>query len=369
MQFLCWTNEMEGIGIMGKTILDYIKEQPAAFRHTLELKNELTDSFCSWYGEIKPDAVHLIASGSSYNACYAAKPFIEHVLRKNVTLDPPSAACEFYEGNPLFLYVSQGGNSTNTVAAYERLKDFPTIIMTGNEDGYLNTVTPHYVRIPCGEERVGPKTKGYLITILTLYLLFLQVGFCVEKTVSEEEYDRFHGLLVCIPDLLEENVKKSEMWVNANEYLLKNQQFYYFIGKGISEHTARECMLKLMETILTPGCVMEFEEFLHGPACSLGKGVGGIYFLPDRADPDFEKMQTLIHFHRKTSEQVFAIGEEENGDSRGIRLSRTGSEWSRVFEEVLPVQVISAVMPERMQLAQPEEKITDLLKIKMKKEY
>lgn len=327
------------------TMLDYIMEQPKLFQDVLKQSVEITSGFCEIFKKVMPDQLYLIASGTSCNGAKAAAPFMEMVLGCQVHVYPPSRMNRIYGQRPLVLLISQGGKSTNIVAAAEKTRGYSRIAMTGSKDGILNSMCENYIVIPCGEENVGPKTKGYTITILTLYLMALEAAKAVGIR-TEAEYTAYKEVLETCGRQYEENIKRSEQWVGQNKENLKALRELYLVGKGQSMFVAQEGALKMMETCLIPGTPFDFEEYLHGPACSLRDSIGGIYLLPPEADVDYIRMQKLVNYHRNICEHVFTIGLMSSGETRDCLLLSTVQWYTKPFEEILPLQLISAMIPE-----------------------
>lgn len=329
------------------TMLDYIMEQPEIFRKVLEQNVEITAGFGEIFDGEKPDHVYLIASGTSCNAAKAAAPFMEHVLKREVSVFPPSQMERVFGERPLLIFISQGGKSTNMIAAVEKMKGYTRIAMTGNADGRINSMCEHYIMIPCGDEAVGPKTKGYTATILTLYLMALEAA---RKTgsVTEEEYREYLAVLETSSVQYQENIERTRKWMERNEEGLQALREIYLVGKGQSMFVAQEGALKVMETYLIPGLSYDFEEYLHGPSCSIRETTGGMYLLPMADDGDYERMQKLVAYHRSICGQVYTVGLPASEDERDCILLNSGQWYTKPFEEMLPLQMICAVIPGKL---------------------
>lgn len=329
------------------TMLDYIMEQPGVFRDVLKQNVEITAGFGELFERERPDHVYLIASGTSCNAAKAAAPFMESVLNREVSVFAPSRMERVFGERPLLIFISQGGKSTNIIAAVEKMKGYTRIAMTGNADGRINSMCEHYITIPCGEENVGPKTKGYTATILTLYLMALEAA---KKTgsVTNEAYDGYLAVLERASEQYGENIGRCKTWMERNEDGLKALREIYLVGKGQSMFVAQEGALKMMETYLIPGTPFDFEEYLHGPSCSLRETTGGMYLLPMAGDEDYERMQKLVSYHRGICDQVYTVGLPGSEDGRDCLLLNSGEWYTKPFEEMLPLQMICAVIPGKM---------------------
>ena len=174
-------------------MMDYIREQPDVFARALANRASLAAPFVELFRAVEPDRLYIVASGTSRNASATAAPFMSQVLGMDVTVSAPSRLYAVYGQRPLMIYVSQGGNSTNTIAAMERFAAIPSLAMTGDR-GRICDLCQHYTAIPCGPETVGPKTKGYTMTILGLYLLALETARATGR-LSEADYETYMSTL------------------------------------------------------------------------------------------------------------------------------------------------------------------------------
>ena len=151
------------------TMHDYIYQQPEVLARIVSDRKAIAGEAARFMAEHKPDSICLIASGTSRNAALTASYFMEDVLGIPVTVRAAAAKGHFF-GSSLAVFISQSGNSTNTIAAAEKCP-VPSFAITGNESGRLNTICSHHILMPCGPEDVGPKTKGYTATIAVLYVM------------------------------------------------------------------------------------------------------------------------------------------------------------------------------------------------------
>ena len=362
------------------TRLDYIGEQPELFRKALGTRKEWTEEFCRIFAGEKPDSIYLIASGTSGNAARAAAPFLEWVWERPVHALAPSCLSRVWGKRPLLLFISQGGKSVNMLTAAERMKGYLRIAVTGNADSTLNALCKHQILIPCGEEAIGPKTKGYTMTILLLYLLALESGL-FEGSLNKRRYEEIMSALERTAGQFAENLRRTRVWIGENEDELSQLSKLYLAGEGQSALIAAEGALKVMETLMIPAFAFEFEEYLHGPSCSLGESVGGFYFLSSeeqrkeerkeeesqdhgenecQSKEDILRIGRMAAYHREISPMVFCCGRESGleeavcekdkiceRDKRDLFLLSSGQWFTRPFEEILPLQLISAVIPEK----------------------
>ena len=331
------------------TMMDYIEEQAPLFAAALARHQALAEPFCALYAQVHPDRICLVASGTSRNAALAAAPFMETMLECPVLVMAPSQVTRLC-GKPLVIVISQGGNSTNSLAVFERLQGLPTIAMTGNPYGHVNKKGNVYVEIPCGDEYVGPKTKGYTLTILTLYLMALETARR-DGTCSQADYTAILGTLEQAAQAMPGNVQAVRAWTAENIQALNGLKTVYLVGKRQAGMTAAEGALKLMETLLIPAVGYDFEEFLHGPTSSIDSHIDGFYLLPPPDDSDYERMQRLVAYHRSTGRTVCTVGLQAADNPLDCVVKATGQWYTQPFEQILPMQVISAVVPANLGVA------------------
>ncbi len=326
------------------TMFDYIKEQSDVFRSVLANRKEVAAPFVKMCNYSMPDHLYLIASGTSFNAASASVDFIKKTLGLEVSVLPPSKVGDFYSSSPFLVFISQGGNSTNTVSAIEKCKDYRYIIMTGNRKSTINELYSCCMDIPCGEETAGPKTKGYTITILTLYLMALESALSIGK-ITQKDYDNCINKLESVAVSFEKNIDTTISWVEKNAESLKTISNIYVVGKKEDGYIANEGALKIMETYLIPSDSFDFEEFLHGPSCSISTPVAGFYILPSPDDEDYDRIYNLVSYHRGLNNNVYTVGCCESSEQRDLVLETSGAWYTTPFEYILPFQVMSALIP------------------------
>lgn len=104
------------------TMMDYILLQPETMQEIFDNRQESLKDFLAFYQQVQPDHVYIIASGSSYNASCAASVYMSRAMDVDVTVHCPSQVPAIRAARPMIMAVSQGGESTNTIAAINALK-------------------------------------------------------------------------------------------------------------------------------------------------------------------------------------------------------------------------------------------------------
>lgn len=327
---------------------DYIRQQSELFRKALEGRKDLCGDFAQVVARERPDQIYFVASGTSRNACLAAAPFVQNVLATPVTVLASSLHGGYLGRKPLVIYVSQGGNSTNTIKAIEEDSVELSLAITGNPDGHINEICTHRLEIPCGIETAGPKTKGYTMTILLLYIAAIEAGLA-SGSLAPDEAKAHLADLQSVGENLEGNIERTFDWVEANADELKRISCLYVVGKGVDGAVAAEGALKVLETYLVPSTSFEFEEFLHGPSCSISAQTAGFYLYPRQEGEDRERMARLVEYHRSLTPLVFGVGACD-GSGKDLELVLSCNDYMSPFEYILPLQVMSAIIPSLISL-------------------
>ena len=129
----------------------YINRQPDAMREAIETRAAACAPFVALWNSVGADRLYLVGSGTSGNAARAAAPYLQKVLKAEVTAVSPTSLPALVTGRHLFLFISQSGQSTNTVAAIEKMAAYPHLALTGEALCRINSLCPHVV-LTCGHE-------------------------------------------------------------------------------------------------------------------------------------------------------------------------------------------------------------------------
>ncbi|MDD3335682.1 MAG: SIS domain-containing protein [Eubacteriales bacterium] len=329
---------------MADKMIDYILEQPEALKRVMEGRKEDAKEFVELLKKNGSSRIYLIGSGSSLNAAKAAAPLMEDLLHIEVTPIASSRCGDVLKEKSFLLFISQGGNSTNTVAAIKSLAECPHIALTGAETCAVNQIAAH-VLIRCGEEKAGPKTKGYLCTMFLLYALALEAAYAMERITQEQYEERVVEMENAI-ERMPGNIQTAQKWMERNAQEMSQIEKCVIIGKRVGQAAAEESALKLQETMLIPASGYEYEEFLHGPNMAIDEKMAGLYLLPEEQDPDYERFAGLVRYHRMKSPFVYTVGGGKAFDTeRDLPIGVDDSERIKLFAWCLPSQLMGSKLP------------------------
>lgn len=324
---------------------NYIDEQPELFEKALINRKEIIKDAVELFLCEEYDSIFLVASGTSKNAAESASLFLQNLLNIPIITVSSKSSGHYWSKHPLAIFISQGGASTNTIDAIKRAKNISFFALTGKKGSKVDQLcNGNSLIIPCNEENIGPKTKGYTMSILSLYLFGLEVAH-KKKFIDDATYDSYIFAFSKIPSLMKKNIELSRKWIEENINDFINKSSYFMVGKKPDTAIATEGALKVMETLLIPSLAYEFEEYLHGPVCSLSEKVGGIYILPNN-DEDNERILKVANYHKNKSNSVFTIASGNGSfDGHDLFLLNPQEWYLRPFTLIIPFQLISEIVP------------------------
>lgn len=330
---------------MAQKMLSYIHSQPEIWADCCK---KLPQMVCreaeKMHNAVPVNRLVIVGTGSSY---YAAETVVcllrEEAEVKGIEMFSavPTRMGVFANPKPGVLYwvVSQSGKSTSTeqTAKILREKGAPVWSVTSDETSPLAHCTDGHVLIPCGEETVGPKTKGMTSTILALWLLG-------KALLSSENVTESVSCLMPAFAQARENIRLSEQWVAQCIQVVKETPCLTVIADGKALPLAQEGALKLLETLYVPAGTWEFEEYLHGVNNIIGPNMTHLFLVHDTQNR--QRMEMLIEYCRDRGALCLVIDcAAEKAGVEGMRLSLkcTGRTETLAYEALIPFQVLSAV--------------------------
>jgi fructoselysine-6-P-deglycase FrlB-like protein len=207
--------------------------------------------------------VYLVGSGSSLNALLAVGPLFMRILPPGVRILGPLAFLDEAEsgrrrkGTAVFL--SQTGTSVTTVDAvrWAHANAWRAVTLTTERDSPIGAASGDVIVMPVGREPVGPKTKGYTASVLSLILLARWIaGQRADPGEFTSELSRLisyaRGAVIELAETCE------------------GSDFLMVMGQERHYATASEASLKLSEMSGIPAAPFDTEEAFHGRFNGLG---------------------------------------------------------------------------------------------------
>lgn len=330
---------------MQETMYDCYLSQFSCMKNLLANKEAFKD-FAAFYTRCNPDRVYLLGSGTSYNACAAVASFMAKALQVEVTPIVPSTLEALYGENPLVIAVSQSGRSTNTIAAIQKYKGdgVPVVTLTDPRQTPVSKAGTLAVHLAAEQETVGPRTRGYSATVLTLHLMALEAGLAL-KRLNQAIYNQ---AVKCYNEIINNGAAyyaACQDFYDAHFDNLKKAKKYIFSGKGVNAKVAAESALKVLETLCYPALGYEYEEFLHGPACCADEELALFLYLSN--DDDKERMLKTADIISTITPNCYIItGDSDVHRDNVLLLPSKSPDDFTVFANILFGQLISAKLTE-----------------------
>jgi fructoselysine-6-P-deglycase FrlB-like protein len=233
----------------------YIREQPKVLA---ELPAKTAAALAGFTSLAKtPERIVLVGTGSSMNALLCAADAFEELTGATVIAKEPEAYLRLPPQpngrHTLVVVASQSGTSLTPVEAAKRAlaSGFAVIVVTGDGNSALARTGADVLAMPIGTETVGPKTKGYTATVLSLFAIAALLG------------NRRLDLSALVPPL---QATVETGLAAAKDLLARYGVPDYILMAGQSQHlgTALESGLKIAEISGVPTAGFDTEEALHG---------------------------------------------------------------------------------------------------------
>lgn len=317
----------------------YIREQADILSHILEHSDfDVLSSIKNKH------QITIAASGTSKNAALVVKAALAKAnIQMNV--EPPPFQLQhcsrLLETSDLVIAISHTGKSKGTLDCAKIAHDhgITTIGITGYMDSPLTQTCDYNIDIGCGNEPIGPKTKGYMATCLTLFLVLFQL--------LKNNHDFTYQKNDFMKEWLQE-IKLFNQTIEATENFLMNHQEWAkascvsVIGYGIQFGVACEGNLKLLETMQIPAMCYELEEFMHGAHRTITEN-SYLIFLHVNGE-GYDLMSQLINFAHQQNAHLIVI--EDNQKVKADLYVPYLSKTKAVFTTSLILQVMASYLPE-----------------------
>lgn len=297
-------------------MLKEIFEQPKALERQIktfkdnDVLNKFDKDFISRFSNIK-----LIGCGTAYHAGLVGAKYLSRMTGLPAYAE---MASEFIYNQPvfadektLFIFVSQSGETADTLCAQElaKGKGATTIALTNVLYSTLASKCDYVIPVCAGPEIAVASTKAYVCQLSALYMFALNLKCQVENI----EFDGFEKIETVANKILNFDMAKVEEL--ASELKTKNEAI--FIGKDFDYITANEASLKLKEVAYINSASYPSGELKHGFLALVENGTPIIVFAGGSA----------------TNSKTFNAAHE--AASRGANAFVVTNQSTDIFENVL----------------------------------
>lgn len=316
-----------------------IFEEPGVVKNLLERYTTPDDKITLELPE-KIDNIVIVASGSSYNCAAIAAPlFIEYanlpceyeyssefVLQKKHFVTPHS----------LYIFVSQSGETSDTLRALKMIKDegVKTMCITNAENSTMWNLCDYKILSDAGEEKSIASTKALTAQILCSILILLKINYKQGVDISG-----YLNTMRRVPAYLERinlnldkiNAVAQEISKYSNISILGNKNYY---------PVAKEGALKIKETCYLNVMAYPFGEFMHGHVAILNqKSV--IIAIIDEENSEFA-VRNLQKIRQDYNPKIICITSVQDVKAGDLNIYiKTKRKLKAIFGALLTLQLIA----------------------------
>ncbi|MCY1627907.1 glutamine--fructose-6-phosphate transaminase (isomerizing) [Staphylococcus pettenkoferi] len=264
-------------GVYDHYMLKEIHEQPAVMRciiqeyqdceGNLKMDKDIVDDVAA------ADRIYIIAAGTSYHAGLVGKEFIEkwagvptevHVASEFVYNMP------LLSENPLFIYISQSGETADSRAVLVETKKLghKSLTITNVPGSTLSREADHTLLLHAGPEIAVASTKAYTAQIAVLSILSQIVAL---EHGHEAEVDLLRELAK-VTTAIEAIVDDAEKLEDITKEFMDDTRNAFFIGRTIDYNVSLEGALKLKEISYIQAEGFAGGELKHGTIALIEEG-------------------------------------------------------------------------------------------------
>ncbi len=201
------------------------------------------------------DGVALVGSGSSFNALTVARSCFVGARRGPVLVyEPEDFAAELpaMTTAPLVITLSQSGASTTSIAAVKAAIEagLTVLVITAFPGAPLARLGTRLLILAVGDEPIGPKTKGFLGSMATLFLIAESLGAPVVPAMRGAT--------------LSPLIEQARLGAETIGKTLGTVDQIMVAGRRANHGIALEASLKIAEIAGIPAAAFPTEELLHG---------------------------------------------------------------------------------------------------------
>ena len=245
---------------------------------------------------LNPKLFLIVACGTAYYAGMIIGNFFANQRCIPCIVD---LASEFRYKNPLVnknedlaLFVSQSGETADTLAAQQLCKDLnlKTVSIVNVEDSTLYRVCEKNLLIRAGVEIGVASTKAFTQQVLTGRLLCFAVDNGIRDSSAQGRLcDKFHLLSLRIDDILRRSDEIKFIAETISRY-----KGFFFTGRGIYYPSALEGALKLKEIAYVHAEGYASGELKHGPIALIDENMVNIAIIgPELKEKTLSNVQEI----------------------------------------------------------------------------
>ena len=252
-------------------MLKEIFEQPKSIDRTIGSKVKIGEKIK--FDEVNLDInkinkIFIVACGTAAHAGMVGAKLIENLAKIPSTT---YLASEFryqeplVDKNTLCIFVSQSGETADTLGALKLCKDFGarTLAITNVVGSSITREASDVIYTYAGPEIAVASTKAYTSQLIVFYMLALYLAQ-EKNTLDEEKIDLVKSEILNISSKINTVLKDSDSIQNIAKVLCEKKDVF-FLGRSYDYITAMESSLKLKEISYIHSEAFAAGELKHGP--------------------------------------------------------------------------------------------------------
>ncbi|MEN1967984.1 glutamine--fructose-6-phosphate transaminase (isomerizing) [Lentibacillus sp. N15] len=219
------------------------------------------------------DRIYIIAAGTSYHAGLVGKEFIEKLAGIPVEVH---IASEFsynmplLSAKPLFIFISQSGETADSRAVLVRIKEMghPALTITNVPGSTLSREADYTLNLYAGPEIAVASTKAYTAQIAVLAILAVDTA---QAKGLPLDFDPMQELAIVANAMEVLTDQKDTIEELARDYFATTRNAF-FIGRSSDYHVCLEGALKLKEISYIQAEGFAGGELKHGTIALIEEG-------------------------------------------------------------------------------------------------
>lgn len=297
------------------TVLGYMHEQPERLRFVLDSRGSFIDPFLEVFKDYGIKKVLFFGSGTSYNVSVIGAYYFKQLSNVLAEAHYPTVFQNYEKADwtnslkkeeILFVGISQSGTSISTVNVMKHAQEqgYKTLALTGNLESEITKYVDYKIHLLVGDELLPPETKGYTVSLITVYLWALEVAK-LRNSLALNEYEKHVNEIEYLVDNFDTVMKESETWYEENKASIIHSDRIFVLGYGVDYGSALEGMLKVGEMLRLPTLGYEIEEYSHGPTMAI-KDNQSIIMIGSQ-EPEFDRMLHFREVFKKYTQRIHII--------------------------------------------------------------
>ncbi|GGM39220.1 glutamine--fructose-6-phosphate aminotransferase [isomerizing] [Paraliobacillus quinghaiensis] len=258
-------------------MLKEIDEQPFVIRKIIQEYQDENDNIkldpAVRQAMMRSDRIYIIAAGTSYNAGLVGKQFIEKIADIPVEVH---IASEFsynmplLSKKPLFIFISQSGETADSRSVLVRIKDLghPALTITNVPGSTLSREADYTLRLHAGPEIAVASTKAYTAQIAVLFILAVDIAQAKKLNL---DFDPLQELGI-VSSVMESLTDQKEEYEKIAKEFFTDTRNAFFIGRGVDYFVVQEAALKLKEISYIQAEGFAGGELKHGTIALIEEG-------------------------------------------------------------------------------------------------